>query len=198
MLLQNFQPPRCSLPRGFTLVELTVVLVVLVLLASMIVPRLTGNIDRLFKASGEQVADLLTMFAQRDSLAQQPVGLFYDEDAHQLLVRVYDIDPDSYDQTPQWRQDRFIRPLKLPEFVELVEVLEDHATVDIRQWPLTSRPGQQRPWIEIVLGGPDGATTSISLAPHDVSPLVYSHDDQPPQIAMPIDLNAAGRMREDW
>jgi type II secretory pathway pseudopilin PulG len=183
---------------AFTIVEVLVVVVILVLLATMMVPRLFTNDVRIYRATCEELADMLMMFAQRDALSQQPVGLFYNEDLHQIEVLLYDVDPESYDRTPQWRQDRFIRPLKLPQFVELVEVLEDHATIDIRQWPLASRPGQQRPWIEIILGGPDGETTSITMAPHEVSPLVYSHDEQPPLIAVPVDLNAAGRMREDW
>jgi prepilin-type N-terminal cleavage/methylation domain-containing protein len=184
--------------RAFTLVEVLVVVVILVLLATMMVPRLLTNDIRIYRATCEEVADMLMMFAQRDALSQQPVGLFYDESAHQIQVRLYDIDPESNDPTPEWRRDRFIRPVQLPDFVELLEVREDHAIVDIRQWPLTSRPGQHRPWIEIVLGGPDDEMTSISLAPHEVSPLVYSHSEQPPLIATPIDLNAAGRMREEW
>lgn len=184
--------------RGFTIVEVLVVVIILVLLATMMVPRFLTNDMRVFRATCEETADLLMMFAQREALTQQSVGLFYDEDAHQLDVRLYDVDPESQDATPEWRRDRFIRPLALPEFVEVVEVKEDHMTVDIRQWPLTSRPGQERPWIEIVLGGPEGATTSISLAPYQVSPLVQQHGERSPMVAAPIDLNATGRMREDW
>lgn len=184
--------------RAFTIVEVLVVVVILVLLATTMVPRLFTNDLRIYQATCEETADLLMMFAQRDALTQQPVGLFYNEDQRRIEVLLYDIDIESNDGKPTWRADRFIRPVQLPEFVELIDVLEDHTPTDIRQWPLASRPGQQRPWIEIVLGGPDDVVTSVSLAPYDLSPMVYVHDDQPPMIASPIDLNATGRMREDW
>jgi len=198
MFVCRRRPSDITRRRAFTIVEMLIVVVILVLLATMMVPRLLSNDIRVYRATCEEVADMLTMFAQRDALTQQPVGVFYDEAAHRLEVRVYDQDIEQHDRVAEWRPDRFIRPVALPEFVELVDVLEDHRPVDIRRWPVASRPGQQRSMIEIVLGGPQGATTSISLAPHDASPMLFSHDKEPPVMATPIDLNAAGRMREDW
>jgi hypothetical protein len=180
------------------MVELLVVIMIIVLLATMMVPRLLHNDVRVFRATCDEVADLLTMFAQRDSITQQPVGLYYDEDAHRLMVQVYDIDPESMDRRAEWRRDRFIRPVQLPPFVQVLDVFEDQSPVDIRRWPLTSRPGQERPWIEVVLGGPDDMMRTIVLAPYEIAPYIYGDGEPPPSVATPINLNAAGRMREDW
>ena len=66
---------------GFTLVEMLVVIVIIALIFSMSIPRFAGRDRRTLQLAADQVADLLTMYAQRASLGQKPVGIW-----HGLLI----------------------------------------------------------------------------------------------------------------
>lgn len=181
------------------MMEMLIVLMVLALLAAMVVPRLVGNDMRRFRLACDQVTDLLTMLAKRESLSQKPIGLSYDEEQHWLTVMVYDITPGSEGREASWRTDPALRPVKLPEVAELVEVRADGDRIDIARWPLTTTPGQKRPAIEIVLQGPDYETVMISLSPHAVAPRRYSDEgDAAAAHHVPIDLSMGGRSREEW
>ncbi|HRP63438.1 MAG TPA: prepilin-type N-terminal cleavage/methylation domain-containing protein [Phycisphaerales bacterium] len=193
-MLRIRRPSRIA--RGFSLIELIVVIAILAILATMTVPRLLGNQDRQFRATCDQVADMLTMYARRDSLAEKPIGLMYDEARRWLIVTVYDMEQGSESKAYDWRWDRYIQPVKLPDFVHLGEVRIDGSRVDITNWPYRSRPGHERPMIEIVLDGPEESIT-IALASYAVTPRQF-RDGASANFPMPIDLNAAGQMREDW
>lgn len=187
-----------SVSHGFTMIEILVVLIVLAIIAGMAVPRLMGNDVRTFNLTCEQVSDLLTSFARRESQGGKPVGLVYDEDRHQLSMIQYDVDVDSGRIVPQWRSDLLIRPVQLPSFVELIEVRSDGDYVDISQWPLMNRPGHARPTVSISLRGPSGVVTLV-LPPHAVTPrqMGGGHRETSPYPA-PVDLNAIGRSRGEW
>jgi prepilin-type N-terminal cleavage/methylation domain-containing protein len=183
--------------RAFTLVEIIVVLIIIVLLASVTTPRFFGNNERIFRNTCDQVADLLTMYAQREALGQKPVGLIYDPSRHWLMLAVYDMDPESGSRSGGWRWDPLVSPVKLPEFAALVEVLTNGEIVNIAEWPLASRPGQDRPTIEVALQGPS-EVVRIVLPGYAMSPRKFRESDTAAGYLTPVDLNLSGRMREEW
>ena len=198
---QTDQAIRSGIPqprRGFTLLELLVVLVILALLFSMIVPRFAGTDRRALQLVSDQVADLLTMYAHRATLGQKPVGVGYDPERRAIMLLVIDIDLDRPDQPADWQVDRLVTPVKLPSTVDLLDARADGEPVDLALWPIANRPGKDRPTIEITLVGRDGETTAVVLAPHAVAPRQINPDEVGPAIRMPIDLDAAGRHREEW
>jgi prepilin-type N-terminal cleavage/methylation domain-containing protein len=187
---------------GFTILELTVVLLVIAMMAVMIVPRLTTTRKRTFENTVEQIADLMLMYAQRESLGQRPVGLRLERDRNgdsRLLLETLDIDPNNAsDQT--WRRDRFVNPVVLPSVIDVDSLLirADDEFVDIEDRPLMNTPGETRPHIEISLRTVDSAHSAIlSLAPHALAPVRLSGDGRGERPTA-IDLDQGGFGREDW
>ncbi|UCD74343.1 MAG: prepilin-type N-terminal cleavage/methylation domain-containing protein [Phycisphaerales bacterium] len=190
---------------GFTLLEVTVVVVILALLATIVVPRLTGNQKRTFRLATEQVADLLLMYAQRDSISRKPVGIrheLYGPDHNWILLVTLEASDDPLlEGASEWKPDRAVAPVKLPLFGREplpVEFRADGELMNVQDWPLASTPGRDRPTIDITLYGPDGLTATVSLASHAVAPDVYGLDDRQAYHPEPIDLDAIGHSREDW
>jgi len=191
---------RCNRPRGFTLLEVMVVVIILALVATITVPRLTGMAKREFDLVAERVADLLTMFAQRDNLGQKPVGLWYDESRRALTLVVLDvIDPESRTQA-DWQIDPFVDPVRLPDVVDAnsLMVIADGEAAYIAEWPLGHTPGEARPTIEVYFQSFDGQhRVTLVLQPYDVAPRRMDRSGRA-QARLPLDLDAAGRSREDW
>ena len=183
--------------RGFTLLEMIVVVVILAILFSMSIPRFGGTQRRALQLASDQVADLLTMYAQRATLGQKPVAVAYDPDRRSIMLLVIDIDDDRPDQPADWQVDRLVTPVKLPDSVELLDARADGDPVDIALWPIANRPGKDRPTIEITLLGRDRQVTVV-LPSHAVAPRQVDPDRPEPALRMPIDLDATGRHREEW
>lgn len=174
------------------------VLVVLAILATMIVPRFASNEQRLFNAAVDQTADLLTMYAQRESLGQKVVGLHHNRADNWL--ELYVIDTADGDAGPgDWRTDKFVSPVKLPLFMSDadVDIFADGQRIDAGEWPLSTEVGQDRPQIEVRLRR-EGQAASIILSPHGVAPIVINDINSSGVTRMRYDLDAAGRNREDW
>jgi prepilin-type N-terminal cleavage/methylation domain-containing protein len=186
---------------AFTLIEMMVVVIVIAIVATMVLPRLVGQQRRQFQLTTDRVADLLTMFAQREALSGgQPVGIWHDKQRHALALMVLGIDPQDPDAPAEWRLDRMVRPIKFPNTIAVdggVTVLMDGQPVDISEWPIATEPGRLRPAVTINLITNDGDTRTLVLAGHSLSPFV---DDGRTRIVLrePIDLDGTGRHREDW
>jgi len=191
---------RCTAPRGFTLLEVMVVVVILALLATITIPRFSGTTRREFELVTDRVADLLMMFAQRDSLGQKPVGLWYDETRRWLMLVVLDTDDSAPGREADWLTDPFVRPVKLPDVVDTdtLIVTADGEMAYIADYPLSHTPGETRPTIDIYFQSVDRMhSTTLVLEPHAVAPR-RSDGSGRLQARMPVDLDAAGRSREDW
>ena len=74
--------------RGFTLIEVIVVTVLMAMLAIVLVSRLTGAANREFDLASERVSDLLLMFAMRSEFADEPVGILLDPERNSLRLVV--------------------------------------------------------------------------------------------------------------
>jgi len=186
---------------GFTLIEMIVVIIVLSIVMAIALPRLTSSGNREFDQAADEVANLLMMFAQRDSLSPRPVGLYYSESIGQVLIMVNDIDERYPDRPAEWYPDPTVPPVKLPDIVDPSSVLvfADDELVDIRQWPLSHTPGQPRPTIEIQFAseGRD-LITSLYLPHYALAPRRSDDDGDMMTLRYPIDLDQAGRSREEW
>ena len=196
--MSRIAPSRIRTPRGFTLLEMIVVVVILAILAAAAVPRLVGNERRQFQLAVDQVADLLTMYAQRESTGMTSVGLEKNS-ANRLGLVILDIDPSRPGQPAMWRPDHNVKPVALPKFMreDDVVVFADGDEVDIAQWPLTNSVGQDRPAIDVVMYGP-GETATLTLPPYGTSP-VRMHDLRDSAgVRERVDLDGTGRSREDW
>ncbi|MCZ6836319.1 MAG: type II secretion system protein [Planctomycetota bacterium] len=188
---------RKTIRVGFTLVEMIIVIVLIGIMAAMTLPRLTGNRDRMFDLATDQVGDLLMMYAQRESLGRRPIGLWEDTMNHRLVLMVLDQDEMSTETTSAWVIDRYVKPVVLPDDVNILDVQAEGQSVDISQWPLQTEPGKNRPAIAIVLEGPERVVT-IVLASHALAPFKVNGDNYFDSLGGPIDLDSDGRDREDW
>lgn len=188
---------RSCLRRAFTLLELLIVIAILALLATLLVPRVLDHEDRVFNLTCDRVSDLLTMYAKRESVGGAPVGISYDPDRRWLMVMVYDTDDQASHGEAEWRHDTVIRPVKLPESTQLVDVRGDGRSADITNWPLGSEAGRDRPAIEVILEGPN-RTVSIVLPSYAVAPRQFAQDDPAIESFTPIDLTRTGRVRDEW
>ncbi len=137
------------------------------------------------------------MYAQRASLDHRPVGVWYDADRRTIMLMIVDIDEQRPDAPADWRLDRLVAPVRLPATVELLEARADGEPVDLALGPISNRPGQQRPTIEITLGAFEHETT-VMISAYAIAPRRIDRDDDVPALRIPIDLDAEGRTREEW
>lgn len=182
---------------GFTILELIIVVLVLVLLASLTMPRLVGQERRALELAADQVTDLLTMFSQRESMANRSIGLSYDAEQNWLMLMVLDVANAQSGVSTLWHVDSIVGPAKLPDGVTVWEVRADGEPVDITAWPLSHTPGEERPAIEITLTTEEQAAT-IMLDPFSVAARRIDGDDDIAALRSPIDLDNIGLAREDW
>ena len=89
--------------------------VILAIVGAMIIPRLAGSSRTTGQLAVEQVTEALATFAFRDSMTSQQVALMRDGETGHLEVWVKDVDQDHPDAPPDWRPDRFMRSIALPE-----------------------------------------------------------------------------------
>jgi prepilin-type N-terminal cleavage/methylation domain-containing protein len=185
--------------RGFTLVEMIVVMVIIGLLLTMIVPQLTGNPRRQFMLTVDQVGDLLTMYAQREMLGQKIVGISHDKYDNSLVLMTLD-SPDLYNTARgEWRRDLFVKPVRFPTFMHEtdVEIQADGERLDTSQIPLSNEPGKDRPTIQIALRGANENAVLV-LNPYSIAPEIITGTLNTTTGRDRVDLDATGRSREDW
>ena len=188
---------------AFTLLEIIVVIAILGIVFSMALPRLARQDRRELQLAADRVADLLMMFAQRESLSSRPVGIWHDAQAHTLVLMVLDeveVEGTIGQLRPQWQRDHAVRPVKFPSLVppEGVYAQSDGQPIDITRWPIATEPGKPRPGVEITLVADDGETRTVVLPAHAIAPYEMGTGVQLAELRVPIDLDAEGRNREDW
>lgn len=184
-------PPR----RGFTLIEALLVVAVLAILAGLIVPRIGGITRRQESVAIDRVADLLTMFAFRSSAGKQPVGLMYDGRTRTFELLILDIDPTQQGDPIVWQPDRLSMPAPLPDGLELAFAREDLATLPDTEWMIATKPGGERPRIELRLEG-QAVAVDLLLEPYALA--ARRSDRQNVVVRERRDLDEEGLDRERW
>jgi prepilin-type N-terminal cleavage/methylation domain-containing protein len=187
-------PKTITIRRAFTLLEIIIVIIMIGIMSSIILPRLSGTRNREFTLTVERVADVVLMYAHRNATSNQPAALQYNSDAKEftLLTKVKE------DGERFWEFDPLAKPIKLPSWADndLLAIYVDGDFTDTSQWPITASPGEARPLIEILLHWEERSAL-ITLAPHAIGPQVWFDGDNTEPL-MPIDLDAEGRGREEW
>lgn len=184
--------------RGFTMVEIIMVCVILALLLSAILVRLTSLQGRNFETVVDQAGDLLMMYALRSEHARQPVGLFVDESRGSIRLMRRETGDDPGDAS-LWKSDPTVREVRLPDFMSIyeLEVFIDGDQADLTQWPLSTMPGEDRPAVEIVLYHEE-REVRLNLPPTALAPVrIEDGRDSVPAREME-DLDTTGRWQEDW
>lgn len=180
------------------MIEMIIVCVIMALLMSTIVYRMTSRQGRSFDATIDQVGDLLMMYALRSEHSRTPVGLMIDPDRSALLLMRRD-DTDSSSGSPMWSRDPMVNGVMLPEFMDLDDLVVrvDGDQADLIEWPLSAMPGEDRPLIEIELNH-DQRTVLLSLSPYALAPQRMEDGVESSPLREPEDLDTTGRWQEDW
>lgn len=188
---------RVTIRRAFTLVEMIVVMVIIGILLTMMAPQFSGNQRRQFKLLVDQVADLLAMYAQRETLGQKVVGISLENGS--LVLLTLDTPSMQSGSLGQWVRDLYVKPVRFPDFMlgTDIDVQADGERVDIAREPLSNELGKDRPTIQISLRGP-GENAVITLYPYSIAPEIISGTVDTTTNRDRVDLDGMGRSREDW
>lgn len=170
-----------------------VVITVIVLMAGLVLPRFAGMGRKRAIASVEAAADLLTMFAHRESIGDSNLGLMYDAARRELSIVALQTDDDG---ERLWIFDPYVQPVVFPEELELLEALQNGQSVGRQDWFVPLSASTERPAIELRFDAMDLAATVFLPANAGSAEILYGDDVS--QRPVPIDLDAQGRDREVW
>jgi prepilin-type N-terminal cleavage/methylation domain-containing protein len=183
--------------RGFTLLELVIVASLLALVAALVVPRLAGMTRREADVAAERLAEILAMFAFRDTAGAQQTAIWMNPDSGCVELWNLESDPTRPSEPPQWRPDRFVQGFRLPVGVELTEVSRDGQRMVGDEWKILSAPGGSRPRIEMRLVA-EGRDVTLLLEPSATAPVRFDNGSMLEGGRVAIDLDETGRDREPW
>jgi prepilin-type N-terminal cleavage/methylation domain-containing protein len=190
--------------RGFTLIEVIVVTVLMAMLAIVLVSRLTGAANREFDLASDRVGDLLLMFAMRSEFADEPVGILLDPERNSLRLVIRRGERGEFNDG--WEPDASVKEIRLPDFIEgtSMEFSAGRDSVDPSDRPLTTLPGQPRPRIEIAMHSTDyrhPRSVRFILPGNAWRPIRIDslRDEQIDALSRtPVDLDKTGSWQEDW
>ena len=192
---------------AFTLIELLVVMILLGLIATLVVPRITANDRRLAEAKVKEITSMLSVVAQRNAVANDHLALIWNRNSNDLVLQVLRSKGDETRwEKPRWSNDPLVPPVKL-EKVQLSESLFDGNRGDSRQWRLDLAPYQPRPNIELIFRTEPGITPAgawlIELLPYagDAAMSEVSSTGSPrgsTNTLRSIDLDALGQGESPW
>lgn len=141
--------------RAFTLIELIVAILVMVIIGGMVVPRLATTTRMEQEAAIDAVEELLATYAFREAMsAGQQIALWQDPKSGDLSLLVKGSALSTTGdvlEKQDWEQDRMSDPVHLPTALRLVDVVIDGEPVTGSDWMAPSVPGGGRPSIELRL-----------------------------------------------
>ena len=120
------------------------VVVILVVLAGAIGPRLAAMGGREVRASALSVGDLVSVAARRDALTSQRVALEYDGERSRFVLMTVDAASPGV-----WREDKLMPPLDLGD--TRLEASVDGVGLDAKGWRVEFPQGSRRPALQILL-----------------------------------------------
>ncbi len=173
------------------------VVVILAIAAIMVVPRFLGTARQEADIAVDRVGELMRLFAYRQALGSQQVAIWRDSSDGRIQLLVMDANPENPDAPREWRMDRFAAPVRLPDGVEVTDVLMNDQRMRTDEWLLASVPGSLRPKLEIRIAG-HGVDATLVLLPGTASVARVDEGREAPFVRVPIDLRQAGRDQEPW
>lgn len=183
--------------RAFTLIELIIVVVILAIMAAAVVPKFMGTARQEANVAVDKVGELMRLFAYRQALSSQQVGLWRDGENGSMHLIVMDTDPEDETSEPEWRPDRFASAVSLPSGMDVQEVRVNDQRQPPDEWLVASVPGGARPKIEIRIAG-NGVDATLILPAGSPSVVRVDEGQLAPFVRTPIDLDRAGLDQEAW
>lgn len=140
---------RLPLQRGFSLLEVITVVVMLGVAAGVVLPRLGTASSNTLEAELDAVASVLTAVAQRDAVSSQRLAVEYDPEGNELSTLVFQktAGAGNFDEEV-WRRDPFLGTLRLAN-TKIVQATVGGSRYDDGAFRMDLAPGTPRP--EIVL-----------------------------------------------
>ncbi len=136
-------------------------IVLLGIAGGLIAPRLVNTAQRKARAKVQELAELLSVAARRDSCAAagaESQRITYDAETRRVELLVRRTRDDSRGRPGEpgvWRNDPLAPPVTL-EGVRISQTLVDGVTADDHGWQLDIAPGRVRPAIEMLVETDDG------------------------------------------
>lgn len=194
LITGRFRTPR-RLRRGFSLLEVIIVTVMLVLVGALAAPRFIVVQRKEEEKSIGDVEDLLRMFAFRNAIGAQQIGLHYDKAAGRVSLWILDLNPKNPTGPRVWQPDRLSSAVDLPESMMIDAASSDETEIRDDMWTITSHPDGSRPRIAVSLKGRE---TSGMLVLDSYSSVPVRTDKQGAVVRDPIDLDREGRTLDPW
>lgn len=185
--------------RGFSLIEVLVAAVILGILIAIAVPRFATAKRSEAMLAGDQVEDLLRMWAYRASIGTQQVGIWQMPENGFISIMVRDTenwDPTSGEIAP-WVQDHLSNPVRLPGSVEIVEVQQNYEVQPLGEWFVQTNPDRSRPQVSITLRDETNQIIVVSIEPYSNAP-TRINGNTGAAVRQPVDLDAEGEDTTTW
>ncbi len=192
---KRLQQSHARRQRGFTMMEMIIVVIVLGLLATAIVPRMTGTDARRARISLEATEDLLTVLAHRSTISFHPVGLQYDGQANILRIMTLSVDPRT--ERAVWQPDQLADEVRYPADVRIERCYVDETPQSYASWLIEFPVQEVRPDVRLRLAGP-GLDVYCVLASHASTCRTVQTGEESEQASPLVDLDAQGREFDSW
>ena len=182
---------------GFTLLEVIIVVLIMALFAGIIIPRLAGMGRRAEALTVDKVADLLSAFGYRDSIASGTTAIEYSEATGSLTLLAMRRDQGNPEEPSVWSRDLLAPVVTIPTTMTL-RAYEDGKLLPDSNWSIITNSDGTRPKIKMELTG-KATESSLVLDPWAQGPFVV--DELNPEIVLlpdSFDLDAAGQDRVPW
>lgn len=191
-----------SATRGFTLIELVVVLVLMAVITGVIAPRLASGGARAAEAEVRRAAELLSTAGRRDTLTSQQIAIDFDGESSQMKLLVLRM-PSAIDAargaSPDWADDPMTMHVELKE-VMLLSVSADGAALDPGKFRIEFRQSGVRPAVLMTFGQTeDRPAWTVSLPSGAFRAKVIAGEDRFADVEQTtIDLDRMGKGDEPW
>lgn len=198
MLIPGITSPRRA--KGFTLIELMVVLVILGIVAGVIAPRLLSGASRSAEADVRKAAELISAAGRRDTLTSQQLAIDFDGTTFRLMVLHLPSAADAARGLPaEWIRDSLNMPVEIKD-AKLVSVSADGAELDPRRFRVEFLQSGVRPAVLMVFSQLDDRSSwTVSLPTGAFRARIISGEDRLAALDQTtVDLDLAGRAEEPW